>query len=70
MVLKEGRNRQIRRMVRKVGSHVTDLKRVRVANIRLGDLPEGGWRHLTAAERKGLLAVAGGGPGKKRQTGR
>ncbi len=70
MVLKEGRNRQIRRMVRKVGSHVTDLKRVRVANIRLGDLPEGGWRHLTAAERKGLLAASGGGSGKRRHAGR
>ena len=66
MVLKEGKNRQIRRMVRKVGNHVADLKRVRVANIRLGDLPEGGWRHLTPAERKGLLAAAGGPPGKRR----
>lgn len=63
MVLKEGKNRQIRRMVRKVGHHVTDLKRVRVANIRLGDLPEGAWRHLTPAERKGLLAAAGRVPG-------
>ncbi len=59
IVLKEGRNRQIRRMVRKVGNHVTALKRIRVANIRLGDLPEGGWRHLTAAERNGLLKGAG-----------
>jgi 23S rRNA pseudouridine2605 synthase/23S rRNA pseudouridine2604 synthase len=53
--LKEGRNRQIRRMVRKTGNRVTALKRVRVANIDLGDLPEGAWRHLTEREIKTLL---------------
>lgn len=55
MVLKEGRNRQVRRMVSKVGRSVTDLKRVRVAGIRLGKLPEGSWRHLTLGERETLL---------------
>ncbi|MBW2514487.1 MAG: rRNA pseudouridine synthase [Deltaproteobacteria bacterium] len=53
--LKEGRNRQIRRMVRKTGNRVTALKRVRVANIDLGDLPEGAWRHLTEKEIQELL---------------
>lgn len=53
--LKEGRNRQIRRMVRKTGNRVTALKRVRVANIDLGDLPEGAWRYLTEKEIQGLL---------------
>ncbi len=48
--LKEGKNRQIRRMVRKLRNHVSRLKRIRVAGIRLGDLPEGSWRHLTNKE--------------------
>ena len=56
IVLQEGRNRQIRRMVRKVGHQVLRLHRIRVANIQLGDLKPGTWRHLTAAEVKGLTA--------------
>jgi pseudouridine synthase len=55
IVLQEGRNRQIRRMVRKVGHRVMRLKRIRVANIRLGNLPVGAWRPLTPKEEKALL---------------
>ncbi len=55
IVLREGRNRQIRRMVRAVGYRVVRLKRIRVANIRLSNLPIGAWRHLTAGEEKALL---------------
>lgn len=55
MVLMEGKNRQIRRMIRKVGNRVTELKRIRVANIRLGRLPEGKWRYLDETEKKKLL---------------
>jgi 23S rRNA pseudouridine2604 synthase len=58
-VLKEGRNRQIRRMCELVGLHVTDLLRVRVGAVRLGDLPEGRWRTLTAQERDALLGRGG-----------
>lgn len=53
--LKEGKNRQIRRMVQKVGNQVTALKRIRVGNIKLGNLPEGAWRYLTQKELKILL---------------
>ncbi len=53
--LKEGKNRQIRRMVKKTGNHVIALKRIRVANIELGNLPEGAWRYLTKMEIKQLL---------------
>ncbi len=53
--LKEGKNRQIRRMVKKTGNHVIALKRIRVANITLGDLAEGAWRHLTKKETHQLL---------------
>ena len=55
IVLQEGKNRQIRRMVRKVGNQVVDLKRVRIANIKLADLPPGRWRHLAPKEKDGLL---------------
>jgi 23S rRNA pseudouridine2605 synthase/23S rRNA pseudouridine2604 synthase len=47
IVLQEGKNRQIRRMVRKVGSRVTSLKRIRT----------GSWRHLTERETEKLLKV-------------
>ncbi len=57
IVLKEGRKRQIRRMVQKVGNRVTDLKRTRMANIRLGKLPEGKWRYLDETEKKYLLQL-------------
>ena len=55
MILQEGKNRQIRRMLRKVGHQVIDLKRVRVANIRLGRLAEGAWRYLSQREKEELL---------------
>lgn len=57
IVLQEGRNRQIRRMVQKVGSEVEDLKRIRVANVKLGRLKEGSWRHLTEKEIRELQAL-------------
>lgn len=57
-VLKEGRNRQIRRMCELVGLHVVDLLRVRIGPLRLGDLPEGRWRALTGDERAALLKAA------------
>jgi 23S rRNA pseudouridine2604 synthase len=49
-VLREGRKRQIRRMCDLVGLKVLGLKRVRVGNIKLGDLPEGKWRFLKTDE--------------------
>jgi 23S rRNA pseudouridine2604 synthase len=54
-VLKEGRNRQIRRMCDLVGLDVVDLLRVRIGPLQLGDLPEGRWRVLTAGERRALV---------------
>jgi len=55
IVLKEGRNRQIRRMVRKVGNHVIRLKRIRISKIKLGSLAEGSWRNLEEKEKTELL---------------
>jgi 23S rRNA pseudouridine2604 synthase len=54
-ILKEGRNRQIRRMCEAVGLRVVDLLRLRIGPVHLGDLPEGRWRPLTAAERTAML---------------
>ena len=50
IVLKQGRNRQIRKMLESVGNRVKSLKRIRVANIKLGTLRQGEWRHLTKKE--------------------
>jgi 23S rRNA pseudouridine2604 synthase len=55
-VLMEGRNRQIRRMCELVELAVTDLYRLRIGPLRLGDLPEGRWRVLSPDERRALLA--------------
>jgi 23S rRNA pseudouridine2604 synthase len=44
MVLNEGMKRQIRRMCDAVGLHVLWLRRVRVGNLNLDDLPQGMWR--------------------------
>jgi 23S rRNA pseudouridine2605 synthase/23S rRNA pseudouridine2604 synthase len=57
IVLKEGRNRQIRRMVEQTGNRVMRLERIRISGIRLGKLPLGQWRQLTADEIKALLKM-------------
>ncbi|MFO7559221.1 MAG: pseudouridine synthase [Desulfobacterales bacterium] len=58
IVLQEGRNRQIRRMVEKVGNRVTNLKRIRISNIKLDALKEGDWRYLTEKEKKSLTLMS------------
>lgn len=60
-VLREGRNRQIRRMCEAVGLAVTDLLRTRIGPLSLGDLPEGKWRALAPEERDSILRAARGG---------
>ncbi|MBR1905123.1 MAG: pseudouridine synthase [Clostridiales bacterium] len=55
IILKQGMNRQIRRMCEYLGYKVTRLKRIRFMNIKLGDLETGKWRYLTAAEKKELI---------------
>ena len=54
-VLNEGRKRQIRRMCELVDLNVTDLLRIRIGALTLGELPEGKWRALTDAERERLI---------------
>lgn len=48
--LREGRNRQIRRMMAALGREVRDLCRVSVGSWTLGDIAPGRWRELAAAE--------------------
>lgn len=55
IILKQGMNRQIRRMCEYLGYKVTRLKRIRFMNVKLGDLETGKWRYLTAAEKKELI---------------
>lgn len=57
-ILREGRYRQIRRMCAAVGLEVSDLQRVRIGPLLLGNLPEGKWRPLTASERDQLIQAA------------
>ena len=50
-ILKQGKKRQIRRMCELVGLRVTGLKRIRMGKVKLGRLPPGKWRYLSADER-------------------
>jgi 23S rRNA pseudouridine2604 synthase len=50
-ILREGKKRQIRRMCEAVGLKVLGLKRVRIGQVKLGDLPAGIWRYLGANDR-------------------
>ncbi|HEY9419517.1 MAG TPA: pseudouridine synthase [Candidatus Udaeobacter sp.] len=54
VVLRQGINRQIRRMFHEIGYEVKGLLRVRVGNLHLGDLPRGHWRPLTKSELEAL----------------
>ena len=49
-VLREGKNRQIRRVCDGIGLHVVDLLRVRMGKSDLGSLPEGSWRTMSKLE--------------------
>jgi 23S rRNA pseudouridine2605 synthase len=67
VVLQQGIKRQIRRMFGAVGYHVKHLLRVRIGNLRLGDLPRGHWRALTKRE---LECLEGRAPASRRATSR
>ena len=59
IVLREGRNRQVRRMLEAVGNEVVALRRVRFGPLGLGDLKEGGARRLSNDEVALLREAAG-----------
>ncbi len=54
IILTQGLNRQIRRMCEACGYQVRTLKRIRIMNLLLGDLPEGTYRNVTQKEWKEL----------------
>lgn len=55
VVLDEGRNRHIRRLMQAHGLEVRRLVRVAIGALALGELAKGQWRHLTMAEASGLV---------------
>lgn len=57
IILTQGLNRQIRRMCEYLGYKVTKLQRLRVMNIKLGDLKPGAYRHVTEEEIKELYEL-------------
>lgn len=69
IILYEGRNRQIRNMCEQLGLEVARLRRIAMGSVRLGMLPPGKWRELTAEEVRRLKddAKAKGKPEKKRR---
>ncbi len=58
IVLREGRNREIRKMCEALGLEVARLKRIAIGPVRLGMLPQGKYRELTGEEVKSLRAEA------------
>jgi 23S rRNA pseudouridine2605 synthase len=57
IVLKQGLNRQIRKMVEQTGNKVDILQRTRMSNINLGNLTEGSWRYLNDKEVRQLTST-------------
>ena len=55
VILREGRNRQIRRIANLMGHPVQDLQRIAISNIKLNGLKEGQWRELRTKEWISLL---------------
>lgn len=50
ITIHEGKNRQVRKMFEAVGCKVSELERVNIGIVELGNLPLGRWRHLTSHE--------------------
>ena len=59
LTLIEGKNREIRRMMRALGYEIRDLKRISYCQIKLGELPAGEYRELTADEMNKLKQAVG-----------
>ena len=66
IVLAEGRNREIRRMLARVGHKVLQLKRTEMGSIKLGEIPPGAYRELTRDEIKTLRQLSTKGSSVKR----
>jgi len=60
VVLDEGKNRHIRRLLSALGVNVLRLVRVAIGPVQLGSLAKGAYRHLTERERRSLIKAATG----------
>ncbi|MEN0111096.1 MAG: pseudouridine synthase [Planctomycetota bacterium] len=70
VTLDEGRNREIRRVLARVGHKVQKLTRVAVGPVRLGDLPSGAYRSLTRDEVRALQTESKASPDAGSETQR
>jgi pseudouridine synthase len=68
LTLREGRNRQVRRMTAAVGHPTLRLVRVAVGPVPLGDLAPGHWRELTGSELLALTQIRAGTPKAPRRS--
>ena len=57
VILREGRNRQIRRVALSLGHRVLDLQRIAIGRLTLGSMGEGCWRELSKQEWTGLIST-------------
>ena len=57
MIITQGLNRQIRRMCEEMGCRVMKLKRIRIIDIELGDLPVGEYREATKKELESVIGL-------------
>jgi 23S rRNA pseudouridine2605 synthase len=58
ITIREGKNREVRRMLARVGAKVKSLQRVRVGPLTIRGLREGRWRHLSREEVEALLTAS------------
>lgn len=71
ITLNEGRNREVRRVLARVGCPVRKLERVAIGPVRLGELKRGHWRDIRPSELKALkmaLGLIDAGPGRPRRS--
>jgi 23S rRNA pseudouridine2605 synthase len=63
MTIHEGRKRQIRRMLERVGHQVIRLMRIRINGIEMGPLEPGSYRKITTQEMDAIMREIGTGEG-------
>ena len=69
IILVQGLNRQVRRMVEHFGYEVTKLERVRIMNVNVKGLNVGDWRDLTAQELAGIMKMVAKSSGTEEASG-
>jgi 23S rRNA pseudouridine2605 synthase len=69
ITMREGRNRQVRRMMEAIGTIALKLVRTRIGSLTIGDLPIGKYRELTPEEVSALFGKTKSAPGRKKRSG-